>query len=357
MKKTLKRILTFTLIITVLVASCSLTVFATESTTGIAINEENFPDENLRNLLLNGYYYIWDDDGNPTEIVYDANKDGYLSNNEIANIRQLQVQQSPITDLKGIENLTSLIEIGCQYSAVEKMDLSGNKELLYLSCHKANLQGELDLSENTKLQMVTCHKNPQLTAVNISNCKDLSFIDITATGITQLDISNNHELTGIALDATNISSINTKNNEKLKTISAYNTQLTCLDLSNNQELEYLDVSNSKLKGLDVSTNDTLTYLNASGNPLAWLNIGNNQNLNAHINNSSISLKITEDSFDITEVLSGIDADKVTIVSGAQKNGNIISSYSYDTPIIYTYDCGTDTNGPVTLTVTLNLTQA
>lgn len=358
MNNKIKRFLSTAMAMSILASSSAVATFAAEATpeNSIAINEENFPDANFREFLLNGSYFIWDDDGNPIEIVYDANKDGYLSDSEIANIRQLQIQQSPITDLTGIEHLTSVIELGCQYSAVEKMNLNNNKELLYLSCHKANLKGELDLSENTKLQMVTCQRNPELTSVDISNCKDLSFIDITATGVTQFDISNNTELTGIAFDATSISSIDTKNNEKLKTLSAYNTELTSLDLSNNQELEYLDVSNSKLSGLDVSSNEYLTHLNVCGNPLAWLNIGNNKNLDAHISDSTVSLQISEDSFDITEAFSGIDADKITIVSGAVINGNIISSYSYDTPIVYTYDCGTDANGPVTLTVTLNLTK-
>lgn len=106
MKKTLKRILTLILAVTVIVASCSLNVFAAEKAIGISINEENFPDENFRNYLLNGSYYIWDDNGNPIEIVYDADKNGYLSESEIKNIRQLQIQQSPITDLTGIEHLT-----------------------------------------------------------------------------------------------------------------------------------------------------------------------------------------------------------------------------------------------------------
>lgn len=357
MKKTLKQILTLILAVTVIVASCSLNAFAAEKATGIAINEENFPDDNFRNYLLNGSYYIWDDNGNPIEIVYDADKDGYLCESEIKNIRQLQIQQSPITDLTGIEHLTSLIEVGCQYSAVEKMDLSNNTELIYLSCHKSNLKGELDLSNNAKLQMVTCHKNPELTSVNIAGCKDLSFIDLTATDVTQLDISDNTELTGIAFDATNINHIDTSNNKKLMTLSAYNTQLSSLDLSDNPELTYLDVSNCKLSGLDLSKNDALTYLNINGNPLAWINIGKNNNLDTQIYESTISLQIGKDAFDITEVFEGIDPDRVSIVSGAEKNGNIISSYNYNTPIIYTYDCGTDINGPVTLTVTVNLTQA
>ena len=111
-----------------------------------------------------------------------------------------------------------------------------------------------------------------------------------------------------------------------------------------------------LSGLDVSTNTVLKYLNVKNNPLAWLNIGDNENLEAYISDSTVSLQVSDDSFDITKAFDGIDADKVTIVSGAEKNGNIISSYSYDTPIVYTYDCGTDANGAVTLTVTLNLTK-
>lgn len=98
----------------------------------------------------------------------------------------------------------------------------------------------------------------------------------------------------------------------------------------------------------------MTYLNVNSNPLVWLNIGYNKKLNSHISDSTISLDVNSDSFDITKVFTGINPEKITVISDAKIDGSIISSYRFDTPVVYTYDCGTDTNGPVTLTVTLNL---
>lgn len=359
MNRKLKRILSTVMAVSILASSGAVATFAAEVPTekGIAISEENFPDEYFREFLLNGSYYVWDENNVCTEIVYDANKDGYLSDSELKNVKHLLIQMTPIRDLTGIEYFTSLVEIGCQHSAVEKVNLENNKELVYLSATKANIQGGLDLSDHKELFSVMLGHNSNLTSVNTSGCEKLSLLDVSLSSLSDIDISENPELSALFIELTNITTVDTSKNPKLDTFIAYNTPLTSLDFSNNPALRSLDVSGTKLNGLDVSTNAALESLVTYNTPLAFLNIGNNNNLiETKIGNSTVSLKVSEESFDITDAFKGIDPDKVTIVSGAQKNGTIISSYSYDTPIVYTYDCGTDANGPVTLTVTLNLTK-
>lgn len=87
------------------------TVHAEEDNIVVEINEETFPDPVFREHILTGYHYIWDEEGNQIQVVYDANQDGKLSESEIANIQQMLVPEMAIYDLTGIEYFTSLIEL------------------------------------------------------------------------------------------------------------------------------------------------------------------------------------------------------------------------------------------------------
>ncbi|MEE1465238.1 MAG: MBG domain-containing protein, partial [Clostridium sp.] len=72
---------------------------------------------------------------------------------------------------------------------------------------------------------------------------------------------------------------------------------------------------------------------------------------------TMELEITEDTFNITDKITGIDKSKVSIKSGASYESatGVISDYTAGTPIVYEYDCGTANGTKKTLTVTMNLT--
>ena len=61
---------------------------------GVAINENNFPDENFRNWVSE---------------KSDENNDGYLCEAEIARTKYVLVEDKGISDLKGIEYFTSMV--------------------------------------------------------------------------------------------------------------------------------------------------------------------------------------------------------------------------------------------------------
>ena len=350
--------LVFLLALSLIIIPINPTVsYAADDDIVVEINKENFPDPVFRNFLLNGSHYVWDEDDNQIEVVYDANKDGFLSEGEIANMKQLLTAETYIKDLKGVEYLTSLIEIDCQRSSLNYMDLTSNTELLILNCYKCDLKGALDLSKNTKLEGAACHNNRELTSIDVSGCTELTSLTCDSTGVTELDLSNNPKLQSVSFADTGMTKIDLRNNPELAMISAYNTDITHLDLSANPKLEFLDASNCKLGFLDLSANPNMLYLNLSNNPLGWVNIGNNPSLEFYIDDSTISIEVPADSFDMTKYIPGIDTEKVSIVSGASLQGNIVSDYSFDTPIVYTYDCGTSSAGAEVLTVTAVLTQA
>lgn len=336
MKKRMKT-LAMVLLLGVTMVFGSITAYADEDPIVAEINEENFPDAAFREYVQTGYHVIWDENNVPQIVVYDANQDGKLSQSETADVQQILAAQMQIGDITGLSYFTSIIELQCQYNLIQTLDLSKNTELLYLNCYHNQLTGELDLTANTKLEAIATQNNPGITAINVTNCAELYSLNCENTGITSLDLNNNPKLQSLSCAASPLAALDVSNNPELAFLSCYGTNLTSLDLSKNTKLEDVDIS---------------------GAPLAWLNIGENEILAIATElEFATTLTVSEGSFDITEVLPGIDASKVTIVSGATLNGTTVSGYDFATPIVYTYDCGTASAGDVTLTVTATLEKA
>ena len=90
------------------------------------INETNFPDEKFRNWVLAQSY----------------GKDGYLSDDEIANVKVINVSDKDIASLKGIEFFTALINLYCEYNNLTTLDVSKNTALTKLLCYGNGIRGE-----------------------------------------------------------------------------------------------------------------------------------------------------------------------------------------------------------------------
>ena len=185
---------------------------------------------------------------------------------------------------------------------------------------------------------------------------DLYHLYCANTGITELDISS-HYLGWFDCSNTGITKLDISSSSGLRELNCSNTGITELDLSKNTHLMWLYCQNTGITSLDLS-NTMLGDLNASGNNLAWLNIGDNSRLyNISMDDSKIDIVVDEDTFNIVDTFSGIDPNKITIISGASldKATGIVSGYTYGTPITYTYDCGVLSNGTVVeLSVSLNV---
>ena len=357
-----------------IVCGASDAVYADEDKIVVEINEINFPDDVFREHILTGSHYVWDEEGNQIQIVYDANQDGKLSESEIASIQQLLLPQMAIYDLTGIEYFTALIELDCQYTHISTLDVSHNTELQYLNCYYTNMAGTLDLSNNTKLIGVCCHHS-FLDKVIVNNCTELENLNIESTEVSAIDLSDNSKLSALNCGDTSLRELDLSNNPALKTLSCYKTAITTLDISHNpllieadcsnNTLESIDVSQNKnlvtlklsftsIQGVDVSGHDNLRNLLVLGNSFVWLNVGDNANMSIAAGEGMAELTVPEDGFDITECFPGIEAEKITIVSGGTLEGNIISEYEEGTPVVYHYNCGTINNEEVIITAALNL---
>ncbi|MBO7515967.1 MAG: hypothetical protein J6T47_10130, partial [Lachnospiraceae bacterium] len=177
----------------------------TSAATGVAIDEDNFPDEVFRKHLL-GYC--------------DKDKDGFLSEEEIEKTTSLELNILTLGEDRVIHNL-----IGLEYLT----------SLRYLDCHGEDLF-QLDVSRNTELRQLHCWTN-HLAELDVSNNKELRDLDCSFNALGELDVSQNTALTSLKCS---------------------DNVLTKLDVSRNRELTTLVCSMNNLPELDVSSNTKLT---------------------------------------------------------------------------------------------------
>ena len=82
----------------------------------VALNATNFPDKNFREYL--------------SSPEYDVDEDGYLSGDEIDNIKRIHLfYRDDISSLRGIEYLTNLTELYIPGTKVSSLDLAANPGL------------------------------------------------------------------------------------------------------------------------------------------------------------------------------------------------------------------------------------
>lgn len=97
-----------------------------ELSMGLALNSSNFPDNNF---LL----YVKD---------LDPNNNGVLTDAEIADVTEIDVQGKNISSLRGIEYFTVLNRLNCSHNNLSQLDLSKNTKLKYVDCCVNNIDSE-----------------------------------------------------------------------------------------------------------------------------------------------------------------------------------------------------------------------
>ena len=214
----------------------------------ITINETNFPDENFRNWILSQEY----------------GQDGVLTDDEIADVMSIRVNDKNIQSLKGIEYFTELEYLFCQGNQLKSLDLSKNTKLTYLNCG-GNQLTSLDLSGCTAMTELWCFEN-QLTSLGISKCTALTKLFCYKNQLTSLDISACTALESMNCSSNQLTSLDVLRCSGLQLLNCSENQLTSLDASNNPVLESLQCYDNKLTSLNV-TNTALVYIGCYRNQL------------------------------------------------------------------------------------------
>jgi len=229
-------------------------------------------------------------------------------------LRRLEISNNLLEEIKGLHDCAALdtLVIGNPLAYPDskfndfkraKLDLDGNKGLKWLDCMHMNIS-ELDLSKHTELEFISCGLNspvdeshpefkltlpesaPKLRTVNCGNNKLTNDKLEPIKGYEALEILEcaNNELT--ALDVSQ--------NKNLWYIYARENRLEAIDVSNNSKLRHLTCSYNPINTLDVTKNPLLTSLNCNDNGLKTLDLSNNLELDTlHVeNNHLIALDLT-----------------------------------------------------------------
>lgn len=338
----------------------------------VAINAENFPDDEFRNFLLFADEQL-------------LNGDGWLDDDELKNLYSMNVEGAGIIEsLKGIEYFTELRELYCGNNKISELDLNGNqklisldcwgnnlaaldvsmcKDLKYLDCQRnymreLNISGcdnlrelycsdnslnALDVSNFKNLVSLDCRNAPLMTELNVSGCSELAylqcgsaFLSISGSGrlqqldvsecpklqklycafnqISELNIANNRELVYLNCENNYLSILNVSNNTKLERITCSNNQITELNIANNKELVYLNCTWNRLTALDIRSNTKLVTLYCDDNELTELDLSRNNRLK--------ELQCTQNRFAVLN-LGGLNLSPDEVIAGQQIVGHLV----------------------------------
>ena len=225
-----KRIYSLFLLL-ILFALCHVSVFAAgnSSVQSIAIDAAHFPDAVFRSYVSEHF---------------DLNGDGYLSQNEILSAAEIDLSNSNLASLKGIEYFTSLDNLACSETSLTSLDLSGNSALKKLSCSTA-----------------------ALSSLDVSCCPSLEFLMVDENPLTELKIGRNSSLTKLWCDRSKLTNLDVTGCSALELLSLSETSISSLDLSGNPYLLLLDCRNTGISELDLRSNQTLSYTYQHGDYL------------------------------------------------------------------------------------------
>ena len=206
------------------------------------------PDDNFEQALI--------------DLGYDDVLDNYVLTNNIKSVTSLDINAKSISDLTGIEDFTSLVQLLSYQNNLSSVNLSMNIYLDYLELGENQITG-IDISANTLLKHLNLFGN-QLTSIDVSPNKELIFLSLGGNSFTNIDVSSNLLLTDLLLFDNDLISLDISNNLELTTLFVRKNKLTSLDLSKQIKLKQLSAGINNLSLLDLSKNTDLEYLNISG---------------------------------------------------------------------------------------------
>ena len=258
-------------------------------------------------------------------------KNGLVTTASIAAVTTLDVSNSSIADLTGIQAFTALTTLNCSGNLLKKLDVSKNTAISILNCSNnptliciqvadvaaaanwvttkdaiANFNLDctiytlipdakfedkliaLGIDKDGKNGKVATESIATLTSLNVSSSsianlagiqdfKALTLLKCYSNQLTTLDVSKNTALTYLECDCNKLATLDVSKNVALTFLECEYNQLVTLDVSKNLALTTLYSYSNQLTSLDISKNVALTYLNCNSNNLKSLNLKNGKN--------------------------------------------------------------------------------
>jgi Leucine-rich repeat (LRR) protein len=263
------------------------------------------PDSNFEQQLIN--------------LGYDDVLDGGVITIDISTVQQLNISNSNISDISGIEDFIALESLNCMNNYLTSLPINENVNLETLNCY-GNYLNSMDLNQNPMLKYLNCGNNILLSLdvnynyyleelycsnnnlfaidllsnsnLEIFHCNDnvitdlnlvsnVALINLQCEGnlLVDLDLTSNVYLESISCAFNQIVDLDLFLLENLNNINCSSNAIKTLDFANNNQLEILNCSINELKKIDLSANTNLRGLDCSSNGLRCLNVKNGNNFN------------------------------------------------------------------------------
>ncbi len=235
-------------------------------------------------------------------------KNGVVLNSSISTLTSLDVSNSSIIDLTGIQAFTSLTTLNVSNNLLKALDLSKNAALTTLNClNNATLSCIQVADVAVATNNWTTTKDPKasfnldctpytlipdtnfeakLIALGIDDIADGKVMTSKINTLTSLNVSKSAivDLTGIqdflslnsldcsfnAMTVVDVSKVTT-----LKLLDVNNNQLSNINISKNLALEKLEIGSNLITNIDITNNLALKELHIYGNKIETLDTSKN----------------------------------------------------------------------------------
>jgi Leucine-rich repeat (LRR) protein len=249
----------------------------------------NIPDANFKAKLLESDVInsiSMNDDGTSQKI--DKNGDGEIQKSEALLISSLDIRNSKISSLEGIQSFSNLFFLECSDNQIATLDLTSLPNLQTISCDRNDLTN-LNVQKLSKLQTISCWTN-KLTGLNLEGLSSLQNLQCGENMITSLNIDQCPDLVNLGVYKNRISILDLSSFSKLENLFCGYNELINLDLRSSTNIKLLACDNNKLTSLLLPDSDKLEQLVYDHNFLSNVNISH---LSGLLELSCSSNKITK----------------------------------------------------------------
>ena len=302
---------------------CNYTVYTDAPSENIGNIDALFPDTHFASYVKENI---------------DANHDGLLNKIEVLNARELNLTESGIEDLTGIEHFDQIRTLNCSGNNIEEAILDSFLFLSSISMHDNPNLKRIELSCLESLKEVKIGNNPALENLQVDNCPTLPKFDCSNNTLASLELSNLPLLRDLDCSNNTLASLELSNLPALLFLNCSNNALASLELSNLPALLFLNCSNNALLDLDVRRNLDLQVLDCSKNQLASLDLFRNTSLTSVKADSNYrEVVVNQDrQFDIS-TLPRFERARMEEIEGGILQGDILTFEQDEVRYFYSYN--------------------
>lgn len=212
----------------------------------LEISEANFPNVELRAYVSE---------------TYDADRDGWLSQNEIWTMRQTEGYWGALEDLPNDSALAQKLHERQELAnsvAINAANFPDEAFRNYVSQNfDTNADGRLTPTEIAAVTRIDCGHKGIADLTGVEYFTELEYLACDNNNLTALDVSRNTKLRELYCSYNDLSSLDLSQNAALYDLACIGDNLTSLDLSHNPELTYLGCTFNSIDTLDISSNPKL----------------------------------------------------------------------------------------------------